>query len=411
MKLLVFDASMGLRGVGGAPRVAAALFYGLRKKGISTYYLGRKSNYIGKDARAFFIEQDSFASTQARRHIGGALRPLAESWPARVAYYSVHSLTRHTTEEMEKWVSKAKPDIVLSSSIQDYVLLRSLKGFMPGAKIVYIDHANVSVTSGSSLEYNKLGFTFGTGRYAGLEGAKKRFFSFFDGVVALNKEQRKAIERFNRNVTVIHSSSLIRGTSIAAAKLALLRKRLSMGKGDRAVLYLGRLSEQQKNVGTLIRAFRQVRDPHLRLLIVGDGSDIGMYRRMSDGDGRISITGRSDDDMLPYYYSLADLYVLPSVWEAFNATFIEAASFGAPLLLSVSSVNSDIIERFGPRLYTFDPYNADELKWKIERFFNDKQLQLRLRALSGDIAREYSSKAQIDGYAAALKHLHKRGRF
>ncbi len=412
MKVLIVDTSLGLRGLGGAARVASSLFHELGKHGITTYYLGQRTDFMKNGSNAFFIEQRSFAEKQAGAHTRSTLQPIAESWLARLAYYSMHSFTKRSTEQIDHWISKIRPDIVVCNAVQDYMLLVSIRKHLGNAKLVYIDHANISAGSHGSLDYNNLGFTFGTGPYIGMEGAKKRLFSFFDGIVALNMEQYRNIKKYNSNVTIIYSSTLMDTTRPSKRQLALARNRARIRQNDSVVLYFGRLAEAQKNVSSLILAFKQVEAQKMKLVIVGNGGSAGMYADMARDDPRITVmAGRITDHALASYYLLADLYVLPSFWEGFNATFIEAAYFGDGLLLSTKGISEDVAKRFGSRLYTFDPSDPDELKGKIERYFSDASLRKRLRSLSRDIAQEYSKKRQIDGYANALKRFHQKGAF
>ncbi|MCL4371844.1 glycosyltransferase family 4 protein, partial [Candidatus Marsarchaeota archaeon] len=194
------------------------------------------------------------------------------------------------------------------------------------------------------------------------------------------------------------------------AEISSFKKRMGLA-GKRIVLYLGRLSEAQKNVSALIKAFQEIDDESMRLLIVGDGKSRQLYEEMASKDRRIILAGRVPEDMLPLYYSIADLYVLPSIWESFNATFIEAATFGAPLLLSENAINKDIEERFGRKLMLFNPNDIEELRNKITAVLNDKALRNQLLELSKDIAKEYSKKAQMDAYANAIKKFYKDGTF
>ena len=411
MRVLIVDASSKLGAVGGAQRVAGSLFYELRKRGISTYYLGYKTEYIGNDRNAFFISSGMAQRSVKRSIEGSAFSRLVESVPSRMAYYSLYSLTGIPMNNVESWLAMVKPDIVLSSSIQDYVMLKQLRKHLGGAKLVYIEHANASGAYGSAFDYNILGLTFGTGPFVGLEAARRRFFGFFDGVVALNKEQYRNIKRFNRNVTIIHSAMLMGQGHVDGMALKRVKRRLGVRDGDNVVLYLGRLAEAQKNVSSLILSFKAIKKQGMRLLIVGDGKSRQLYGDMSSDDKRITVTGRVPENMLGCYYSMAGLYVLPSVWESFNATFIEAAHFGAALLLSKKSINEDIAERFGSRLYTFDPSDMAELRRKIERYFSDKRLRTRLRLLSKEIAEEYGKKKQMDSYALALREFNMGGRF
>jgi glycosyltransferase involved in cell wall biosynthesis len=408
MKVLIFDTSSKMGAIGGAQRVAGNLFYELRKRGISTYYIGYRTDYIKNDWNAFFISAKSAQRGIKRSFEANRLGWVLDSIPSRIAYYSFYSLSGLNIENVEKWLSKVKPDVVLASSIQDYIVLKALKKHLGRAKLIYIEHANASGSYRSAFDYNIVGLTFGTGPFVGLEKARKRFFSFFDGVIALNRTQFMNASKYNRNVTIIHSSTLIDNVKIDQKKLVGFKKRLGIEK-DGVVLYLGRLSEAQKNVSTLISAFRLLKSRKVKLLIVGEGKSRHLYEKMSLGDDRIMILGRVPEEDLAYYYSAADLYVLPSLWESFNATSIEAAYFGAGLLLSESSINEDIKEEFGSRLYLFNPLDAKQLRDKIEKFFTDKRLQKMLSSLSKEIADEYNKERQMDAYAEALRSLHESG--
>lgn len=435
MRVLVVDISSRLGGVGGGARVAANLLCELRRYGIDTYYLGYKTEYIRQDSKALILGLETKSKLFKDPGEKGALKSLAEAWsiylnaggdkgiveksvfrglmesrPIRLLYYSRYSMLNFYTDKIRGFVKKTKPDIVLSNSALDYILLTKMKRDLKGSKFVYIEHANVSGAYKTALDYNILPLTFGTGKYIGLEKARRRFFGFFDGVVALNSEQKESITKYNDDVTVIHSSILIKERRVEPKRLQRLKSRYGIGDGSKVVMYLGRLAEVQKNVSTLIEAFKGIREREFKLVIVGEGKSMPMYQKMAEDDQRIIMTGRIGEAELPYYYSLGQLYVLPSVWESFNATMIEAAHFGEALLLSNKGINNDLKEKFGGRLYTFDPMDAEELRRKIKRYFSDKKLQADLNRLSSDIAKEYSKEKQMGAYARALSRLYKTGR-
>jgi len=409
MRVLIFDVSSRLGAVGGAQRVAASLFYELKKRGIDTYYLGYETDYIKPSKDTLMLKRSRQKEIKSKLESYN-MNKLLESRMVRAIYYTLYSLRGITLEEIKQWITQIKPDIVLSNSINDYIVLKRLKPYMPDAKILYIEHANASGNYKSAFDYNIMALTFGTGPFVGLDMAQRRFFSFFDGVIALNKEQYHAVKRYNSNAAIIHSSSLIPYTKPDQKELAALRGKLGISNNERIVLYLGRMADAQKNVSTLIKAFKMIDDKKLRLLLVGEGKSLPMYMELAEDDKRIIFTGRVSDVDLPSYYSIADLYVLPSLWESFNATFIEAATFGTALLLSKKAINLDIIEQFGDRLFTFDPSNVQQLKELIEQFFSDSRLRDKLKSLSSEIAKEYSKERQIDAYAKVLKRFYSTGR-
>ncbi len=412
MKVLIVDTS-GKEGItlGGASRVAANLFNELKRRGIVTYYMGYRNRMISESPMAFVLRGGSAQATAREMARSGALNKLAESRFARSMYYLAHSAFGVALGSAASWVEQVKPDIVVASSIQDYITLKKLRWHLGGAKLVYIEHANASGSYKGALDYNIMSLTFGTGRYAGLEGARQRFFSFFDSIIALNAEQYRNISRYNRDVIVIHSGANIELRRPSAAQVAAARRSAGVTPRDRVVMYLGRLQDAQKNVSALILAFRAIRSDSMKLLVIGNGKSESLYKDMSKDDQRIRIIpGGMPDAEIAAYYSIADLYVLPSLWESFNATIIEAAHFGAGLLLSSKAVNEDMRDRFGSALYTFEPDNVSELKRKIERYFSDSALRARLRGLSREIDAEYSRKRQMDAYAGALERLHTTGR-
>ena len=119
---------------------------------------------------------------------------MIETRPVRVAYYSLYSMTGIGVEGYGEWLRKVDPDIVLSNSIQDFVVLKKLKKYIGRAKFVYIDHANVAGDYKGSFDYNIMALTFGTGPYLGLEGGRRRMLGFLDGVVASTGPSRGQYE-------------------------------------------------------------------------------------------------------------------------------------------------------------------------------------------------------------------------
>ncbi len=411
MRLLIVDTGSRVGAVGGAERVAANLFYELDKRGIETFYMGYKNDYFKHktNGKAMFLKQ---LKQKALKEMGEHIRmnSIMENRIVRIGYYALYSMKGINTTEMEQYVRKVKPDIILANSILDYVILKRLKQSLGNAKIVYMEHANASGSYNSAFDYNIIPLTFGTGTFVGLERARKRFFSFFDGIIALNTEQLRAVKRYEKPATIVHDSYLLDGPKPSIHEINKLKLRLGVKK-CRIVLYLGRLSEAQKNISILIKAFRKIKDNSLRLLIVGEGKSKPLYERLSKGDERIMITGRVSEHDLPLFYAISDLYVSPSIWETFNMTLIEAATFGLPLLLSEKAVIEDIRAKFNNELLLFNPNDEEELREKLLLAMDGNKVRHNLLALSKKIAYEYSKKNQMDACASALKKFHAANSF
>ena len=127
-------------------------------------------------------------------------------------------------------------------------------------------------------------------------------------------------------------------------------------EGKKIVLFVGRLIAL-KNIGTLLEAARGL---DARVVIVGDGE---MRKEWEDYAGRLGVdalfTGRKSGDELLMWYHLADVFVLPSLQEAFGAVVVEALIAGCPAVVSRRAGASTLID--GINGATFDPSSPEEL--------------------------------------------------
>ncbi|OYQ62553.1 glycoside hydrolase [Pseudanabaena sp. SR411] len=124
------------------------------------------------------------------------------------------------------------------------------------------------------------------------------------------------------------------------------RTQLKLGTHEKVILYVGRFDER-KGIETLVRAFALLKEKdlqNLKLIIVG-----GSSANMPDGDERKRIenivndlgltdytlfAGRIGHDILPLYYTAADVCVIPSYYEPFGLVAIEAMACGVPVVAS-----------------------------------------------------------------------------
>jgi UDP-glucose:(heptosyl)LPS alpha-1,3-glucosyltransferase len=127
---------------------------------------------------------------------------------------------------------------------------------------------------------------------------------------------------------------------------AELRRSLGISDREIAVLFLGS-GYARKGLDLLIEAFREVSAarPGARLVVAGrDSSQDGFRRAASDAglDERVRFLGtRSDAEVC---YAGADLYVLPTRYDPFASTTLEALASGLPAITSRTNGASELIE-------------------------------------------------------------------
>lgn len=313
MKILVVDTGSKFNGFGGQQRIAALLYRGLSKEH-ETYYLGYPTDYIREtdSGNSLFLSGASESVRNLRKS------KLSESTAVRMVYNLVFNrmLVGIDRSDVAISVSAIMPDVIIANSISDFALLAYLRRRGIKFKSVYVDHGSLSTTTSSYLSKESIPLTFGSGiNSITLDGAKRKFFNFFDINVALNVKQEKEMLKFTDNVTRIANGIKI-NTKVGAADVSAARKRFSVTDKDFVVLYIGRLFERQKRVSTLINAFRSINAPNARLLLAGSGPSLPDYKELAGKDRRIRFCGSLSGKDVAVAYSLSDLFVLASAWRA-----------------------------------------------------------------------------------------------
>ncbi len=116
------------------------------------------------------------------------------------------------------------------------------------------------------------------------------------------------------------------------------RRRLGMN-GHKVVLFVGRI-QRLKGLDRLLGAMSYLRqDEDVKLMVVGGDartqSEVERLRKVS-GDMQIQsmvdFVGQVDQKELPFYYSAADVCVIPSYYESFCLVALESLACGTPLV-------------------------------------------------------------------------------
>lgn len=133
------------------------------------------------------------------------------------------------------------------------------------------------------------------------------------------------------------------------------RERVNLKKEDFVIVYSGRLTKE-KGILELIKALIQLKDiPQLKLLIIGAsfyGKDKIPNHFINELQNtahtirdNVIFTGFIDYILIPSYLKMADIAVVPSMWdEPFGLTVVEAMAAGLPLITTRSGGIPEICE-------------------------------------------------------------------
>ena len=141
--------------------------------------------------------------------------------------------------------------------------------------------------------------------------------------------------------------------------------------GHLRVLFVGRL-DRQKGVDVLVEALSRLHDKAFAYVIGGAVVDSQEIPFQSDN---VCFLGWQSREFIEGYYRSADVLVMPSRWEAFGLTAIEAMRAGLPVIASRVGGLSEVVEE-GVTGYLFEKNDARSLERLIRSADRDLLAQM-----------------------------------
>jgi len=175
---------------------------------------------------------------------------------------------------------------------------------------------------------------------------------------------------------------------------------------DQMVLYVGRI-EPLKGVDILIQAMsclnlREITaNKSISLTIIGGDPDVNAadmsgemtrLQKMSNDlcmGKMVVFLGKRGQDTLPYYYSSADVVVMPSHYESFGMVALEAMACGTPVIASQVGGLAFLVQD-GVTGYHVPDDDPSELCGRLKELLGDRKLRETLGAQANNYAQSYA---------------------
>jgi len=181
---------------------------------------------------------------------------------------------------------------------------------------------------------------------------------------------------------------------------AVLRKELGLD-GKQVLLYVG-FSTPRKGLEYLGQALDDL-GPECRLLMVGrweQGYKERFQRSLSPHSReRVIQVGYVPDAMMPLYYSLADVFVLPSLLEGFGLPLAEAMACGTPIVATTAGSIPEVVGDAGLLVPAMD---ASALADALRTLLADRELRHTLGARGVRRARDIYSQDNMVAQTLAV---------
>ncbi len=173
-------------------------------------------------------------------------------------------------------------------------------------------------------------------------------------------------------------------------------------------LYVGRLA-REKGIDNLAAAFDIAagRVPGARLIVAGDGpgrEELLRAAKRGGWTGRLALLGNVSRDAARDLMHSSDLFVLPSRFESFSYTLLEAMASGLPSLATDVGGNRDLItpDRTG---WLVPKENPPALAEAMVRLANDSKSRVAIGQAGARIAREYTLERMMEGTRSVYREL------
>jgi len=181
------------------------------------------------------------------------------------------------------------------------------------------------------------------------------------------------------------------------------RTKFQIDAGEKIILYLGRI-HRIKGIDLLIRAFADLvkSDNSLKLVIVGP-DDGFLPSVLSDIDHlnihkKVLLTGPLYGREKQMAFIDADVYVLPSVYETFPNTVLEAYACGTPVIVTDRCGIADIVREAG-LVVGFDEI---ELKNGLSKLLTDAEFRIRCQKSGNDLIKNKYNYDEISSIYESL---------
>jgi UDP-glucose:(heptosyl)LPS alpha-1,3-glucosyltransferase len=190
----------------------------------------------------------------------------------------------------------------------------------------------------------------------------------------------------------------------SAERSASLRDemRAALGLRDHELTILLVANEwHRKGLAVLLEAIARQRDQDIQLLLVGRTGP-GAYTGQIDRLGlhrQVHYCGPTDD--VARFHAAADVFVMPTQYEAFGSVIVEALASGLPVITTASAGAAVAVQHDVNGLLQRDPHDADELEQLLARA-GDPHVRERWRRAAPASVRGYAWSAVMERFESEV---------
>ncbi len=235
-------------------------------------------------------------------------------------------------------------------------------------------------------------------------------------VIAYGTEAERYVHTFSPNARVFKAWNTV-DTTYFELRAEKLRKQKDVilrefgASGDAIHLLTVGYLVHRKGIDTLLHAVRTIRSQDFILHVVGDGPErqkLEILSRQLNIQNRVIFWGYKQQEELPKYYAIADIFLFPTRFDIWGLVLEEAMACGLPVVASSAAGATTDLVKANENGFIVRPDDTEATAKCIERLMRDKSLRETFGSRSREIIAsqftlQHSAKAFVDAMEFALK--------
>lgn len=167
-----------------------------------------------------------------------------------------------------------------------------------------------------------------------------------------------------------------------------IKDKLNITDADKVIITVSRLVEKN-GLGDLIKAMSYLPE-NVKLLVIGSGQlETDLKRKITDLklDNRVIMLGAINNQAIPEYLSLADVFVRPSLAEGLGISFLEAMAAGVPVVATPVGGITDFL-RDGETGLFCKVHNPESIAEKVKIYLTNPALSEKIKINAKELVKK-----------------------
>lgn len=189
---------------------------------------------------------------------------------------------------------------------------------------------------------------------------------FYDGIIQVNPEQKKWMANYGINNNIFFIPNGVHKSSFNKVNNEDFIKKYNL-KDKFIISYLGRI-QKYKGIDQVINVIPKLNKNVVFLIIGKDSGDLSRLKNLINKlniNERVIFTGEISDEDVLSGLSLSKIFVLPSEWEAFGISILQAMAQGNAIISSNTEGGRFLISKENGFIYNYNDLRDLENKFKV----------------------------------------------